>query len=63
LLRGIPSLFSDLKPLYRSSSKAAALGQLFEGYAASLKASGTLPPLQDGGSGQEQQPAPQALVW
>ena len=31
-LRGIPSLFSDLKPLYSSAEKAKALQLLFEGY-------------------------------
>eukprot|EP00883_Tetradesmus_obliquus_P003971 jgi/Sobl393_1/14285/SZX72387.1 len=45
LLRGIPSLFSDLKPLYADSAKAAALQQLFEGYAAALRSSGSLPAL------------------
>ncbi|KAL4451836.1 hypothetical protein ABPG75_007498 [Micractinium tetrahymenae] len=65
LLRGIPSLFSDMKPLYRSASKAALLGQLFERLAASLEQSGALPPLQgaEGCEQQQQQPAPQALVW
>lgn len=51
---------ADLKPLYRSSSKAALLGQLFQRLAASLEESGALPPLE--GSSQPQ-PAPQALVW
>jgi peptide alpha-N-acetyltransferase len=45
LLRGIPSLFSDLKPLYADSAKAAALQQLFDSYAASLRSSGSLPAL------------------
>jgi peptide alpha-N-acetyltransferase len=45
LLRGIPSLFSDLKPLYVDAAKAAALQQLFESYAASLRSSGSLPAL------------------
>jgi peptide alpha-N-acetyltransferase len=49
--RGIPSLYSDLKPLYADSSKAAALQELFEGYAAALRASGSMPPLQQGGAG------------
>lgn len=62
LLRGIPSLFSDLKPLYASSAKAALLGQLFERHAASLQASNALPPLAGGAAGG-QEPAPQALVW
>ncbi|KAL4856126.1 N-terminal acetyltransferase A complex auxiliary subunit [Chlorella vulgaris] len=62
LLRGIPSLFSDLKPLYQSSDKAELLGHLFERMLSSLTASGSLPPLQADDS-SEQQPAPQALVW
>jgi peptide alpha-N-acetyltransferase len=45
LLRGIPSLFSDLKPLYADSAKAAALQQLFDSYAASLRSSDSLPAL------------------
>ena len=54
---------ADMKPLYRSSSKAALLGQLFERLAASLEASGALPPLASSESSSEQQPAPQVLVW
>lgn len=50
LLRGIPSLFSDLKPLYADSSKAAALQALFEGYAAALQNTGSLPPLPEPGN-------------
>jgi hypothetical protein len=56
-----------LKPLYADASKAALLGQLFERFLASLRADGTLPPVQaadSGSSSSEQgQPAPQALVW
>ena len=51
---------ADLNPLYRSSSKAVLLGQLFTRLAASLEESGSLPPLA---GSSEQQPAPQALVW
>lgn len=58
----LPAPPADLKPLYLSSSKAALLGQLFEHLAASLQASGALPPLA-GDSSSEEQPAPQALVW
>jgi peptide alpha-N-acetyltransferase len=65
LLRGIPSLFSDLKPLYADSAKAAALQQLFDSYAASLRSSGSLPALirqanstsSSNGPLQQQQPA------
>lgn len=46
LLRGIPSLFSDLGPLYADQDKAAALQNLFESYAAALRDSGSLPPLK-----------------
>ena len=55
-----PAFPADLKPLYRSSSKAALLGQLFQRLAASLEESGALPPLT---GSSEQQPAPQARVW
>jgi tetratricopeptide (TPR) repeat protein len=48
--RGIPSLFSDLKPLYADPAKAAALQSLFEGYAAHLRQQGTMPPLKQGSS-------------
>lgn len=57
---------ADLKPLYSSPSKAAALGQLFDKMLASLEAGGALPPLAGGAGGdaaEEQKPAPQALVW
>ncbi len=62
-----PACPADLKPLYRSESKAALLGQLFERLATSLEQSCALPPLQGAEGGeqqqQQQQPAPQALVW
>lgn len=48
--RGIPSLFSDLKPLYTDPAKADALQALFEGYAAHLRQQGTMPPLKQGSS-------------
>jgi peptide alpha-N-acetyltransferase len=48
LLRGIPSLFSDLKPLYADTTKAATLQQLFTSYTAALQSSGSLPPLLQG---------------
>jgi peptide alpha-N-acetyltransferase len=43
LVKGIPSLFSDLKPLYQDAAKAAALGQLFERLRDSCQANGHLP--------------------
>lgn len=48
--RGIPSLFSDLKPLYADTTKAAALQELFEGYAAALRTTGSMPPLHPAAS-------------
>jgi peptide alpha-N-acetyltransferase len=48
--RGIPSLFSDLKPLYADAAKADALQGLFEGYAAHLRQQGTMPPVKQGSS-------------
>lgn len=44
--RGIPSLFSDLRPLYVDPAKADTLQTLFEGYAAHLRQHGSMPPLQ-----------------
>jgi peptide alpha-N-acetyltransferase len=46
--RGIPSLFSDLKPLYADPAKAQALQTLFERYAAALRKTGSMPPLSHG---------------
>lgn len=47
LRRGVPSLFSDIKPLYANASKGAALGVLFEGYRKCLENadSSRLPPV------------------
>lgn len=45
LTSGIPSLFADLKPLYRDAAKAATLQQLFHGYLDALTSTGALPPL------------------
>ncbi len=39
LRRGVTSLFSDLKPLYRVTTKAEQLGALMEGILASLQSS------------------------
>ena len=39
LQRGVTSLFSDMKPLYRSPDKAAQLGAIMEGILASLQTS------------------------
>jgi peptide alpha-N-acetyltransferase len=41
---GIPSLFTDLKPLYADDAKRAALEGLMLGYLEALQADGRLPP-------------------
>ncbi|DBA72018.1 TPA: hypothetical protein ACH3X2_010757 [Trebouxia sp. C0005] len=57
---GVPSLFSDLKPLYRNKDKGEALGQLFERLNESLESTGAFPPVGD----EATSPAkPQAQVW
>eukprot|EP00232_Nephroselmis_pyriformis_P011093 CAMPEP_0182873838 /NCGR_PEP_ID=MMETSP0034_2-20130328/12564_1 /TAXON_ID=156128 /ORGANISM="Nephroselmis pyriformis, Strain CCMP717" /LENGTH=757 /DNA_ID=CAMNT_0025006513 /DNA_START=71 /DNA_END=2340 /DNA_ORIENTATION=- len=43
LKKGIPSLYSDLKPLYADKDKAAALGRVIEGAEKSLKSSKKFP--------------------
>jgi tetratricopeptide (TPR) repeat protein len=43
LRKGIPSLFSDLKPLYKSPAKAAAIEEVMLANLASLEAGQTLP--------------------
>lgn len=52
LRKGVPSLFSDLKPLYLDMSKANVLGKLFESYVDCLEKSNAkeLPPLIDSAS-------------
>ena len=47
LRRGVTSLFSDLKPLYKQSGKAALLGTLFERILASLRTNGAFPEQPD----------------
>ncbi|KAF8055089.1 NAA15 [Scenedesmus sp. PABB004] len=49
--RGVPSLFSDLRPLLADPAKAAALLALFEGYADALRSGGALPAPRGGGGG------------
>jgi peptide alpha-N-acetyltransferase len=69
LARGIPSLFSDLKPLYADAAKAAALGALFSRLEAALESTGAFPPLArppayaTGGAAAASPASPQALVW
>ncbi|CAD7697066.1 unnamed protein product, partial [Ostreobium quekettii] len=61
LEKGIPSLFSDLKPLYRDEAKAAVLGELFEGYATTLRALGSHPESEN--CKNPSKLSPQARVW
>lgn len=71
LSRGIPSLFSALRPLLADGAKAEALGRLFRRLEAGLVADGAFPPLAQppGGGGDgagaapEKAQSPQALVW
>jgi len=67
---GIPSLFTDLKPLYADDAKRVALEGLMLGYLEALQADGRLPSPPGGGdsgagpNGSEAGPqAPAALVW
>lgn len=46
LRRGIPSLFSDLKPMYTNSTKIVAFAELFESFKCSLEEHRRLPPLK-----------------
>mmetsp|Transcript_2029 Transcript_2029/g.3159 ORF Transcript_2029/g.3159 Transcript_2029/m.3159 type:complete len:899 (+) Transcript_2029:210-2906(+) len=65
--KGIPSLFMDLRPLYRDSSKAAAIGDLFESYRSALTAGKGLPPLPPStdcsANGASEVESPQTAVW
>ena len=45
LERGVPSLFSDLRPLYADAAKAEALGKLMESLQAAVDSTGKLPAL------------------
>mmetsp|Transcript_486 Transcript_486/g.1020 ORF Transcript_486/g.1020 Transcript_486/m.1020 type:complete len:894 (-) Transcript_486:3118-5799(-) len=60
LRKGIPSLFMDLRPLYKDSAKVSAVQELFERYNSELQAHGKFPPLK----GQDAAPeSPQTRVW
>ena len=56
LRKGVPSLFADIKPLYKDSAKAKALGELFEEWLANLKGDGTL-------KGEKLPELPQTIMW
>jgi len=71
LSKGIPSLFSELKPLYSNSDKAETLGGLFSRLEESLKTTGSFP-AQLGSAGgapaadappRVSRSSPQSLVW
>lgn len=59
LLRGIPSLFADLKPLYKDPAKVQIIEALIESYSASLRTSGSFPTA----AGEESTGNTEALVW
>lgn len=70
LRRGIPSLFSDIKPMYSQASKSTAIGGLFEKYLSSLKGPvARLPPLLETKAkpvegGEDEKPeAEDTLLW
>lgn len=44
VVKGVPSTFSDLKPLYTDATKVAAIARLFALYTAALDKTGELPP-------------------
>lgn len=44
VVKGVPSTFSDVKPLYADAAKVAAIARLFALYTAALDATGDLPP-------------------
>lgn len=44
VVKGVPSTFSDIKPLYADATKVAAIARLFAFYTAALDATGELPP-------------------
>eukprot|EP00887_Chlorella_sp_A99_P007802 scaffold20.g7802.t1 len=67
LSKGVPSLFSDLRPLYADPAKAAALAALFARLEAALAAGGEFPPPAEGGgdvrAGGPHHASPHSLVW
>ncbi|GAB0493801.1 hypothetical protein MMPV_005086 [Pyropia vietnamensis] len=44
IVKGVPSTFSDIKPLYADPTKVAAITRLFALYSTALDATGELPP-------------------
>ena len=56
LLKGIPSLFSDLKPLYRSHAKALALQSIFEEYSSAMTKT-------EGDADVDLKTNPQSVLW
>lgn len=56
LRKGVPSLFADLKPLYRSKPKAEVLGAILEEWLKSLEADGKLP-------GESRHEMPTVIMW
>eukprot|EP01023_Acetabularia_acetabulum_P015627 TRINITY_DN17634_c0_g1_i4.p1 TRINITY_DN17634_c0_g1~~TRINITY_DN17634_c0_g1_i4.p1 ORF type:complete len:865 (-),score=147.57 TRINITY_DN17634_c0_g1_i4:456-3050(-) len=70
IVKGIPSLFRDLKPLYEDNSKAEILGDLFRYYLKCLEENGKLPPLLENldaesnyNGSHDGSNSPQIVVW
>jgi tetratricopeptide (TPR) repeat protein len=56
LRKGVPSLFSDIKPLYKDASKAALIGEVMEGNLARLRAEHKL-------VGEDEVEPPVTVLW
>ena len=56
LRKGVPSLFADLKPLYKDAMKSKVLGEIFEDWLATLESEGKL-------RGEKQKEMPTTMLW
>lgn len=61
LIKGVPSLFNDLKPLYQDASKRAALQDILEGFRTGYEQTRHIEPSQ--AAGEQGQDAPSTYVW
>ncbi|CAI5490805.1 unnamed protein product [Closterium sp. Naga37s-1] len=60
--KGIPSLFTDLEPLYDQPGKADIMDKVFTAMLHSIRSSGKFPPLSDS-SAEEDKENPSVLLW
>lgn len=60
LVKGVPSLFNDLKSLYKDQEKQQVVQDLVEGFRSHYEQHKTIDPAADSGEGQD---APSTLVW